>query len=97
LLGFWQLIGFEDALDAWISHENPSVDLRFLVTEWVVGRADDPYIGVTRRLEIASNYWFGVVPGSRDDDRVVTCAYWIDEPTRSVRCDIIASLRPPIL
>jgi hypothetical protein len=56
LLSFWQLIGFEDTLDTCISIGNPSLDLRILVTEWVVGRADDPYTGVTRRLEIAPNF-----------------------------------------
>jgi hypothetical protein len=76
--------------------ENPSLDLRILVTEWVVGRADDPYTGVTRRLEIAPNFWFGVVPGSREGDRVVMCSYWIDEEARSVRCDMIATLGLPI-
>ena len=73
MLSFWHLNGFEDALDAWILRDSPSLDLRFLVTEWVVGRAEDPYIGVSRRLEIAPNYWFGVIPGSWEDDRVVTC------------------------
>jgi hypothetical protein len=33
LLNFWQLNGFEDALDRWISLDDPSLDLRFLVTE----------------------------------------------------------------
>lgn len=96
MLSFWQLQGFEDALDRWIAIENPSIDLRFVVTEWVVGRADDPYAGVRRRTEVAPNYWFGTVPGSREGDRVVVCAYWIDEETRSVRCDNIATLGLPI-
>jgi hypothetical protein len=69
LLSFWQLIGFEDTLDTWISIGNPCLDLRILVTEWGVGRADDLYTGVTRRLEIAPDFWFGVVPGSREGDR----------------------------
>jgi hypothetical protein len=93
---FWQLHGFEDALDTWIAIEAPSVDLRFTVTEWVLGRADDPYVGVKRRTDIASNYWFAIVPGSREDNHVVVCGYWIDEETRTVRCDSIATLRLPI-
>ncbi len=96
MLNFWQLNGFEDALDRWISLDDPSLDLRFLVTEWVLGRADDPYVGASRRLEIASNYWLAVVPESQEGDRVVTCTYWIDEQVRSVRCDMIATLSRPI-
>jgi hypothetical protein len=96
LLSFWQLIGFEDGLDRWVSIDQPSVDLRFLVTEWVIGRADDPYTGVRRRAEIASNYWFGIVPGSYEGRHVIVCGYWIDEQTRSVRCDRIATLALPV-
>lgn len=93
---FWRLLGFEDALDTWIAIEAPSVDLRFVVTEWIVGRADDPYAGVKRRTEVATNYWFGSVPGSREGNHVVVCGYWVDEETRSVRCDNIATLGLPI-
>lgn len=96
MLSFWQLIGFEEALDRWISTEDPSVDLRFVITEWIVGRADDPYAGVRRRLEVAANYWLGIIPGSQEGDRVVVCGYWIDEEHRSVRCDTIATLGLPI-
>ena len=95
MLNFWQLNGFEDALDRWISLDDPSLDLRFLVTEWVLGRADDPYVGASRRLEIASNYWLAVVP----DPKKATgssLALLDDEQVRSVRCDMIATLSRPI-
>jgi hypothetical protein len=69
--------------------------MRFVVTEWTVGRADDPYVGVGRRIEVATNYWFGAT-GSREGDQIVVCGYWIDEETRSVRCDSIATLGLPI-
>lgn len=67
-----------------------------MVTEWIVERADDPYAGVKRRTEVATNYWFGSVPGSREGNHVVVCGYWIYEETRSVRCDNIATLGLPI-
>jgi hypothetical protein len=95
-VSFWRLIGFEEALDRWIATEHPSTDLRFVVTEWIIGRGDDAYVGVRRRVDVGGNYWFGIVPGSREGERVAVCGYWIDEENRSVRCDAIATLDGPI-
>jgi hypothetical protein len=37
----WALERFEECLDRWIEVENPSDDLRIIVTEWVLSRFDD--------------------------------------------------------
>lgn len=93
---FWELVGFEEALDRWIEIDDPSIDVRFVVTEWVVGRADDPYAGMQRRTDVAANYWFGIVPESLEGGTVIVCGVWIDEESRSVRCDTIVKLSLPI-
>ena len=91
----WSLEGFEEHLDIWISREDPDADLRLVVAEWILTRFDDPYQGV-RREPPFDNLWFGLVPGSRRGDLVVTCAYWILEREHTVRCDSFATLRLPI-
>jgi hypothetical protein len=92
----WKLDKFGERLDSWIERENPSPDLRYIVTEWVFSRYDDPYQGVRREAGFA-NLWFGTVPRSdHGEGAVVVCSYWIEEHSKTVRCDIIASLNRPI-
>ena len=89
------LQNFTDRLDAWIASQSPSLELRLQVTEWVLSRFDDPYQGVHREPGL-DNYWLGIVPGSQEGDRVVTCLFWIFERTRTVRCDTFATLCLPL-
>ena len=92
----WHLEGFGNRLDEWIDVEGPGDWLRMLVGNWVLSRIDDPYGGLRREPHF-DNLWFGVIPGSLDDDgTVVACSLWISETTHSVRCDRIATLSWPI-
>ena len=91
----WTLEDFEVRLDQWIELENPSYDLRIVVTAWVLSRFDDPYAGVRREPDF-DNLWFGPVPGSVHRGHVVVCSYWIHEAQRTVRCDSVATLNLPI-
>jgi hypothetical protein len=91
----WTLEDFEPRLDQWIEMEKPSDNLRILVTAWVLSRFDDPYAGVRREPDF-DNLWFGPVPGSLQEGRVVVCSYWIFEASRTVRCDSIATLNLPV-
>jgi len=92
----WRLEGFLERLDIWAELEAPSDNLRILVTSWILTRFDDPYQGVRREPRFA-NFWFGVIPRSRDSrGTVVTCAYWIEESRRTVRCDSFVSLNLPL-
>lgn len=92
----WRLERFLSEFDAWTDREHPSDDLRVLVTEWMVGRQDDPYRGV-RRVPSFENLWHGAVPGSDDGTgHVVACGYWIFEADHLVRCDSFATLSLPL-
>jgi hypothetical protein len=92
----WRLERFLSEFDVWVEREVPSVDLRVLVTEWMVGRQDDPYRGVRREPQF-ENLWRGWVPNSQDDaGRVVACGYWIFETHHLVRCDSFATLSLPL-
>lgn len=91
----WQLQNFGIRLDEWISQESPDADLRYLVTEWVLTRFDTPYQGM-RRESGFENLWWGAVPGSRRGGRIVVCSYFIEEQTRTVRCNSIATLSLPL-
>ena len=87
---------FLDRLDAWAEQEDPSTDLRILVTSWIMTRYDDPYQGV-QRAEGFENLWFGAVPNTDDGlGHAVVCSYWIEETRRAIRCDSFATLNLPL-
>lgn len=92
----WTLESFLERLDTWVEVEKPSTDLRYVVTEWILSRFDDPYQGVRREYGF-DNLWFGKIPHSQHgNDLIVVCSYWIEEQRHVVRCDSIASLSLPI-
>ncbi len=91
----WHLVGFLDRLDDWAARECPPDDLRLVVTGWILTRFDSPYQGVHRQPGYP-NLWYAVVPESHDGNRnVVVCGYWIEESTRTVRCDSFVTLAVP--
>lgn len=91
----WELEDFLARFDAWADRQSPSVDLRYVVLQWVMGRRIDPFRGARREPGFA-NLWFAVVPGSHDKSgSLVTCSYWIEHERRVVRCDNFATLSPP--
>jgi hypothetical protein len=41
--------------------------------------------------------WFGPIPDSSDGaGNVVTCSYWINVASRTVRCDLFSTLTWPL-
>jgi hypothetical protein len=92
----WRLERFLSEFDAWVQRDGPSVDLRVLVSEWMLGRQDDPYRGVRREASF-ENLWYGPIPDSDDGTgRVVVCSYWIVESEHVVRCNSFATLALPL-
>ena len=92
----WTLDGFEDRLDGWATREQPPEDIVIVVWHWVLSRFDDPYSGMQRQPGFP-NLWFGAIPESEHDPgQVVVCSYWVEESTRTVRCDSIATLNMPV-
>jgi hypothetical protein len=91
----WKLLRFPEAIDAWVQREAPKDDVRLMVLDWVMGRHDDPYLGMRREVDFG-NLWFGPIPGTQADGAVVTCSYWVYEATRIVRCNAISTLSLPI-
>jgi hypothetical protein len=92
----WKPEGFVERFDAWVELEEPTDDIRLFVMAWIMSRFDDPYQD-GRREQGFPNLWYAVVPGS-DDGRghVVVCSYWIEESTRTVRCDNFGTLSWPV-
>lgn len=91
---FWESIGFHERLSAWIDLESPDHELIVAVFEWIDRQTrHDPYRGVRRQADIASNLWWGRIPGTVRADTAVFCSYWIYEDLRQVRCDSISTLR----
>ena len=92
----WTLERFTGHLDDWIAREHPPDAVVIVVTAWLLSRFDDPYPGMQRERGFP-NLWFGQIPESRHGDgQVVVCSYWIEESTRTVRCDSIATLNMPV-
>ena len=94
---FWEAIGFQDRLQAWIERESPDDDLLRSVGEWIERQTlVDPFRGVRRYTEIAANFWWGRIPGTVRGTTAVFGFYWIDEDLRQIRCDSIATLNEPV-
>jgi hypothetical protein len=93
--GLWELVGFEEAIDRWIEREQPSIDVQFVVGEWVLSRFDDPYSGMQREASFP-NLWYGAVPDTEFKGQVVVCSYFVEEREHRVKCDSFATLGLPI-
>lgn len=94
----WKLDGFLERLELWEKNEPVSAvdgDIRLVVAAWIMSRCTDPYKGA-RREEVADNYWFSPVPGTEHDGQIVCCSYWVEESTRTIRCDLFATLSLPV-
>lgn len=94
----WKLEGFLDRVELWEKNEPASAAIdtvRLAVLDWIMSRYVDPYQGV-RREPGFDNFWFGPIPGTEHDGQVVCCSYWIQEATRTVRCDLIQTLSSPV-
>lgn len=91
----WGLVGFLERFDEWAAREPVTPDQQRAVLSWVLSRSEDPYQGV-RRAPGFENLWHGWVPNSNDGKgHVVACSYWIEESTRTVRCDNFGLLTWP--
>jgi hypothetical protein len=92
----WTLGEFSERFRDWVELESPTDSLRRIVGNWILTRYDDPYQGV-QRVEGFPNLWFGQIPNSHDERGcVVTCSYWIEESSRTVRCCIFGTLSLPL-
>lgn len=92
----WTLEGFLDRFDDWKAREQPPDVLVIVVAHWLLSRFDDPYSGMQRQPGFP-NLWFGAIPESEHGlGRVVVCSYWVEESTRTVRCDSFATLNLPV-
>lgn len=59
-----------------------------------LGQAD---AGMRREPDFP-NLWFGPIPGTYDavTGSVVVCSLWVEESTRTVRCDRVGTLQLPL-
>lgn len=93
----WELRDFLIRYDEWVGREEPTDDDRVVVISWVHLLQSDPYRGATRRLDLGINLWFAEVPDAGDDHAGVYALYRVDEGERSVTCDVITTLRKPVV
>ncbi|TDD17857.1 hypothetical protein E1294_26530 [Nonomuraea diastatica] len=92
----WKLEGFIERLNLWEETEPSSAalgDVCLAVTRWIMNRYEDPYEGARRE---SNNLWFAAIPGTCHGWQVVCCSYWIEESTRTVRCNLISTLSRPV-
>ncbi|MER5647277.1 hypothetical protein [Streptosporangium sp. NPDC002524] len=94
----WTLVGFMERLELWEKNEPASAALdhvRWAILPWIMERQADPYKNVQREAEVP-NLWFGKIAGTEHDGQIVCCSYWIEEHTRTVRCDLFSTLSMPV-
>jgi hypothetical protein len=61
----WTLHRFIERFDDWTAREGPSVDLRYVVLNWIFSRSENPFAGA-RRQPGFENLWFAVIPDSQN-------------------------------
>jgi hypothetical protein len=91
----WGIAYLVEALNSWAQRENPSKELRKIVARWAFNQHEDPYQGVSRQPGFP-NLWFGEVPGTRAEGAAVTCTYWIEVATHTVKWDNFTTLNLPL-
>jgi hypothetical protein len=85
-----------ECFDEWYEVGALNADQRIFIIDWIMSRAEDPYQGVQRERGF-ENLWWGVIPNTDDDaGKVVVCTYWVNESSRTVRCDMLALLNRPV-
>jgi hypothetical protein len=92
----WTLTRWADAIARWRAIEEPDDLVRQRVSQWLRTRLEDPY-RLARREPKIPNLWYAVVPESERNGAVVVCTYWIEERTKTVRGDTIATLSKPVV
>lgn len=94
----YTLKGFKEWLEIWEKTEPSSAvstDLRIAVLDWIISRGGDPYAGA-RRENGAPNQWLAKIPRTFHGGQWVVCTFYIYEETKTVRCDMLTTLSPPI-
>ena len=94
----YTLQGFKEWMEIWEKNEPSSAvsaDRRIAVLDWMVSRGADPYAGA-RRESGAPNQYLAKIPGTFHGGQVVVCTFYVYEETRTVRCDMLTTLSPPI-
>ncbi len=90
----WAIAGLVEALNSWAQRESPGPDLRRTVARWAFNQHEDPYQGVSRQPGFP-NLYFGEVPGTRAEGAAVSCTYWIEAATHTVKWDNFTTLNLP--
>lgn len=91
----WTLLDFEAVFSRWLAVDTPSAELRAHVLDWLFTRQETPHLGLRRDPQIP-NLWFGPVPNTSHDGRVLTVSLFIFEQDRAVRLLALAELNEPI-
>jgi hypothetical protein len=90
----WNIVGLVEALNAWVAREHPSEHLRKAVGRWAFQQHEDPYQGVHRQPGFP-NLYFGEVAGTRHKGAALSCTYFIEVTTHSVKWDNFTTLNLP--
>lgn len=96
----WTLDGFEGQYDDWVERDQPPVEWRIAVLEWIHalqdGPAPWPYDAARPHPTMGEPIWFYVILGAGDATHGVVCEYRVDRTLAELRCSRIHTLRRPI-
>jgi hypothetical protein len=92
----WLAIDFDRWLHYWVGEYSPTLTAIRNVRDWIRAREENPFEGA-HPVPDKPGLMFGTIPGTLDDDnRVVTCSYWILREDGVIRCDMISTKSWPV-
>ncbi len=87
---------FDRAFRSWVEREQPSIDLRFVVVEWVHGLQSDPFLRARPVQDFGDDWWFARIRDSNTGQYVVTAVFFADPEYKLVQISVLATLGFPI-
>lgn len=90
----WELQNFGSCIAEWLSADDPPVEWRKPVNEWVGRLRTNPVESAEQEPAIGNAEWNGwscEIPGASDRAHVTACFYRVSKTLRIVRCLTIAT------
>lgn len=95
-MSLWQLEGFLECFDRWVSEDDPPPEWQLAVLEWIDGLSTSPMIDAVAAPGIGHPAWMAEIVDAGDNFVATVAVYVVDRKAMTARCSSITTLRRPI-